>query len=279
MTDYLNIFILCNAIGQTATTIAKATMYQFPDTDYDIKTYSFMDSKEKISEVIKQMEDVKGPKIIFHTFANPDFEMHLSKEIEGTSIIAHDILRPAIDKVSTLIHQQPSNANEQIAQLNKRYFHRIDALEYSVAHDDGKNPSGYPAADILILGVSRTSKTPLSIYLANQNYRVANLPIMPEAELPKELWSVDKGKIVGLTNDIDILMSIRQERLASYGMDMHSPYSSRERIEKELQYARDLYDQIGCQVINVANRSIEETASIILSNLESKNNNDMFTTL
>lgn len=279
MSNYLSIYILCNAIGQTATTIAKATLYQFPEIDYQIKTYSFIDSKEKISEVVRQMKETPERKFIFHTFADPEFAEHLANEIEGSSIMAHDILRPAINQVSDFIHRQPSNAGEQMSELNKRYFSRIDAIEYSVAHDDGKNPSGYPVADILILGVSRTSKTPLSIFLANQNYRVANLPIMPESEVPKEIWSVDRDKIFGLTNDMDILMNIREERLASYGMSKHMPYSAKDRIEKELAYAHKLYERLGCEVINVANRSIEETATIIISNLNSKNKRESFTSL
>lgn len=279
MSNFLRIYILCNAIGQTATTIAKATLYQFPKIDYEIKTYSFIDTTEKISEIIKQMKQNTDPKIIFHTFTQPELVEHLEREIADTSIIAHDILRPAIEKVARLTNHYPSQMPEQINELNQRYFKRIDALEYAVAHDDGKNASGYVAADILIIGVSRTSKTPLSIYLANQNYRVANVPIMPEAQIPDEVWSVKREKIFGLTNDIDILMHIRQERLSSYGMNKCSPYSDRQRIKQELEFAHQLYEKLGCQVINVANRSIEETASIILTSLNSSSGKETYTAL
>lgn len=265
--SHLKIIVICDKIGQTASNIAQRTMEQFPELTYQIKTYSFIDQREKIDSLIPKMIQLKGEDacLVFHAISDEEQALYLSKILAGYQIPNHDILRPAIQKISEITGTRPTNQPNSDHQLNEQYFNRIRALEYAVIHDDGQNPSGYSKADILILGVSRTSKTPLSIYLANQGFKVANLPIMPEAEIPKELWQIDRQRIFGLTNDLKILMDIRKDRLISYGMDENSHYSDEKRIQRELQFADDLYQRIGCEVINVANRSIEETASLIIN--------------
>ena len=140
-------------------------------------------------------------------------------------------------------------------------------MEFAVECDDGKNPKGFLEADILLLGVSRTSKTPLSLFLANKNLKVANLPLVPTSNLPKEVWETDPKKIIGLTNDPEILNGIRQERLRSYDLEPDSNDSDIEKIKEELTYATDLYEKLGCATINVATLSIEETAAMILNRL------------
>ena len=122
--------------------------------------------------------------------------------------------------------------------------------------------------DVVLLGVSRTSKTPLSLFLANKNLKVANLPLIPQAHIPKQLWEIDPKKIVGLTNNPDILNNIRKERMRSYGLNPDTAYSDIEKIRAELDFANDLYEKLGCVVINVASLSIEETASLILNALD-----------
>ena len=123
-------------------------------------------------------------------------------------------------------------------------------------------------ADLVLLGVSRTSKTPLSMFLANKTIKVANLPIMPEASVPDEIWQVDPKKIVGLTNDAEVLNNFRKERMIAYGLSPETIYSDMDRIRAELEYAYELYNKLGCIVINVSKRSIEETAAIIMSSIE-----------
>ncbi len=134
-------------------------------------------------------------------------------------------------------------------------------------NDDGKNAKGLLEADIVLLGVSRTSKTPLSLYLANQNQKVANLPIGPDLHIPDELAQVKKDRIFGLLNTPEKLSKIRKQRMLSYGLDANTPYSDTDNIRVELAYAKKLYRKIGCLTINVANKSIEETATIILESL------------
>jgi regulator of PEP synthase PpsR (kinase-PPPase family) len=156
--------------------------------------------------------------------------------------------------------------------LNENYFKRIKAIEFAVQYDDGKDPKGFLKADIVLLGVSRTSKTPLSLFLANKNLKVANLPIVPQAKIPDEIFQVDPNKIVGLTNNAEIINQIRAERMLSYGLDPETAYSNIDNVKAELAYANDLYEKLGCVVINVAKLSIEETAAMILDSLNLEDN-------
>ena len=163
---------------------------------------------------------------------------------------------------------QPEGVPGLVHNLTDTYFDRIAAMEFAVTYDDGKDPAGLLKADIVILGVSRTSKTPLSLFLANRNLRVANLPLSPQTQLPDELWQVDPKRIFGLTNKPSILRKIRQERMISYGLPADSAYSDTEKISEELAYAEKIYKKIGCLVIDVSNKSIEETATLIMESVD-----------
>ena len=129
-------------------------------------------------------------------------------------------------------------------------------------------PSGFLKADIVLLGVSRTSKTPLSLFLANRGYKVANLPLVPKTHIPDQIYQVDPKKIFGLTNDPSILNNIRRERMISYGLNPDTTYSNMDNIQAELDFAMELYKKLGCPIINVANKSIEETATLIMESLK-----------
>ena len=148
------------------------------------------------------------------------------------------------------------------------YFSRVDAIEFAVKCDDGQDPRGLFQADVVLVGISRTSKTPLSMYLANRNIKVANIPLVMEVPPPKELFEIPAKKIIGLTNSPEKLNEIREERLKYLGLSTSSNYASMERIFDELDYSEQIMKKIGCPVINVANKAIEETSAFILSLLK-----------
>lgn len=264
----LAVYIVSDAIGQSAVNIARSALSQFPDLDYMIKDYTFISEIDEIDEIVEALKNEEKRSIVLHTFSNTEMAHYLDTESKGICEESYDILTPIVDRISKIVEQTP---NAQSGMLNRRldstYFNRIEALEFAVNHDDGKEPKGFLEADIVILGISRTSKTPLSIFLANNNFKVANLPLVPESDLPEEIWQVDPKRIIGLTNDVSILSEIRKERMISYGMNPETYYSNTDRIEAEIYYAQKLYKEIGCKVINVANRSIEETAGNIISYL------------
>lgn len=262
----LTIFLISDSVGGTASNIARAAIAQFSDITFDIKSFSFIREKEQLQLILDRAAESQA--LILHTFADKNMVQLLQAFCTSYTLSCYDLLNPIVKAISDKTQKIPSQKSGAMHTLDDEYFDRIGAMEFAVKYDDGKDPKGFLEADILILGISRTSKTPLSIYLANQNYKVANLPLMPENDLPKELWEVNPKKIVGLTNDEKILSNIRRERMISYGLKPDTNYSSSERIRKEIAFAEELYKKLGCQIINVANKSIEETAAIIVNSLE-----------
>lgn len=264
----LMVYIVSDAIGQSAVNIARSALSQFPELDYEIKDYTFVSNLEEIDEIIEELKNEEIPSIVFHTFSDTSKAEYLDKESQGVCEDSYDILTPIVRRIGHLTGMKPNMKSGVInRRLDTNYFDRIASLEFAVNHDDGKEPLGYLEADIVILGISRTSKTPLSIFLANNNFKVANLPLVPESELPEEIWEVDPKRIIGLTNDVSVLSEIRKERMISYGLDPETIYSNTDRIQSEIDYANELYNKIGCKVINVATKSIEETAGNIINYL------------
>ena len=198
---------------------------------------------------------------------SPEFVQFANQYCQENDLFCMDILSPVVNELSKRSGIDPTRLPGAMHSLNQEYFNRIAAMEFAVKYDDGKDPKGFLEADIVLLGVSRTSKTPLSLFLANKNLKVANLPLIPQAHIPKELWEVNPKKIVGLTNNPEILNKIRQERMKAYGLNPNTAYSDINKINEELAFANKLYEKLGCLVINVADLSIEETASIILQEL------------
>lgn len=266
MSEKVTIFILSDSVGGTASNIFNAALAQFPNMKYDLKNYPFVRDENHVEVILEKAAELDA--VILHTFVNPVIVEKIEEYCLTHNISSFDLINPLIRELAKRTDTMPTHKPGAMHRLDDKYFNRISALEFAVKYDDGKDPKGFLEADIVILGISRTSKTPLSIFLANQNYKVANLPLMPEAQIPEEIWQVDSKRIVGLTNDEEMLSNIRKERMISYGMQPDTPYSSKERIRKEIVYAEKLYKKLNCQIINVVNKSIEETAAIIVNSLE-----------
>jgi regulator of PEP synthase PpsR (kinase-PPPase family) len=195
----------------------------------------------------------------------------MTQQAKVKNIPAIDALGPIIRELTKMSDSQPKREIGLNRQMDEEYFEKVDAVEFAVKYDDGKDPRGVLKADIVLLGVSRTSKTPLSMYLAYRNYKVANIPLVPEVSAPKELFEISPRKIIGLTNDPQVLNTIRLVRMKDLGIKSNSTYANLDRILNELDYAHKLFTKLRCPVINVSNKAIEETASIITS-IISKNN-------
>ncbi|WP_176332558.1 pyruvate, water dikinase regulatory protein [Candidatus Enterococcus lemimoniae] len=261
----VTIFVISDSAGETASKLAAASMAQYPTVDFSLFRRTFAKEEEKLR---KALEDAKRENaMVLHTIVNDRLVKIANDFFEENNLYHFDILTPPVAEIERLTGIAPTREAGALHHLNENYFKRIEAMEFAVKYDDGKDPRGFLEADVLLLGVSRTSKTPLSLFLANKNLKVANLPLIPEAHLPKQLWETNPKKIVGLTNDPDILNGIRKERMRTYGLPADTSYSDIEKIRKELTFANDLYEKLGCVVINVASLSIEETASMILNAL------------
>ncbi|WP_099222204.1 pyruvate, water dikinase regulatory protein [Listeria costaricensis] len=262
MPNKLIVYIISDAIGETAQHIIRAATAQFA-LDYvpDIRRHPFIRDEETLLETLKEARREGG--IVVQTLVTSHLAEKSSRFCRDNGLQNVDLLRDltaAIEEQTGLSSlEDPGN----MRRLDRAYFDRIRAIEFAVKYDDCKDPRGLLEADIVLIGVSRTSKTPLSSYLANQNLKVANVPLVPEIPLPKELLQIDHRRIIGLTTTPEKLERIRKTRLKSIGLDEMSNYSSEKRILEELTYGYETFKTLGCRVIHVEDKAIEETAALV----------------
>ncbi|WP_461218275.1 pyruvate, water dikinase regulatory protein [Lapidilactobacillus salsurivasis] len=261
----LYLCLISDSVGETAFKLTQAAMAQFPEIKPIYERYPFVNTKEKVDSLIQIA--VEKDAIITHTVVTQGLSEYIQIEAANHELTAIDLLTPVVRSVSKRFSLAPTHEAGAVHHLNEMYFDRISAMEFAVLYDDGKDPRGFLEADVILLGISRTSKTPISLFLANRNIKVANLPIVPQAHIPDEIYQVDPHKIIGLTNDPKVLNNIRRERMIAYGLNPDTSYSNMDEIKNELAFAETLYKKLGCYVINVSNRSIEETATMILERL------------
>lgn len=257
----IKIFIASDSLGDTAELVTKAAAVQFNSHVGEIKKFPFMIEEEQIDEMLE--EATKEKCIIAFTIVNTRLKKYLIKQAKQRKIPIIDIMGPLIQTLQETTHKSPRGEAGLNRKLDEEYFKKIEAIEFAVKYDDGKDPRGVKKADVVLLGISRTSKTPLSMYLAHRNLRVANIPIVPEVEPPKEIFEISPKKIIGLTTEPTTLNKIRQERLKALGLDGSASYADMDRILEELDYAEKIMKKVGCPVINVSSRAVEETASIV----------------
>ena len=267
MTDQAaRIFVISDSVGETANRLIQAALAQYPNlTNPEIKNFPFIDNEVDLRSILKDalMQDA----IVVSTLVASELN-DIIKETAQTHNLRHiDFLSQMI----SLIHDQtgvaPTLKSGALHALDEDYFDRVAAIEFAVKYDDGKNPKGFLKSDIVLLGISRTSKTPLSMYLANKSYKVSNLPLIPEVALPPTIYEVPAGKIVGLTASPNYIMKIRAERVKLMGVTSTTSYNDLERIKGELSYAEEIYAQLGAFIVSVENKSVEEVAQIIQQNL------------
>lgn len=255
------VFVVSDSLGETAHRVAHAAASQFGNA-MDFRRVSYVSTREALDEVAEEAKGLRA--LVVHTLVLPEFRAHINERCRAEGIAAIDILGPMMDGLSTICETQPKLQPGLIYQLDEEYFREVEAVEFAVKYDDGKDPHGLLKAEIVLLGVSRTSKTPLSMYLAHRGYRVANVPLVPEVSPPDEIYLVPRDRIFGLTIRAEELQSIRQERLKALGLASNASYASFERINEELRYGEGIMRAAGCRIIDVTKRAVEETASKII---------------
>lgn len=256
------IYAISDSIGETAEMVAKATASQFGLEKFEITRVPYIDSVEQIEEVLRLA--VERPGIICHTIVSTELREALAVLAGQYKVMTIDIMGPMIRAVQNVTGLQPMLKPGLVHILDQEYFKRVEAVEFAVKYDDGKNPQGIIKADIVLVGVSRTSKTPLSMYLAHKRVKVANVPLVPEVPPPEELFQVPPERIVGLIINPHKLNEIRAERLKTMGLSTDANYANIERISEELEYAKTIMRKLRCPVIDVSNKAIEETANRVL---------------
>ncbi len=260
------VYVVSDSIGETAEKVVMAAAIQYNSHITEIKKEPYVTDQSQIKRIVQDVKDVKC--VIVYTLVVPELKKILEEECDKYNIPRVDILGPIMDALAKIVPASPKLEAGLIRKLDERYFKRVEAIEFAVKYDDGKDPRGILKADVVLVGVSRTSKTPLSMYLANKNYKVANVPLIPEVPPPGELYQIPKKKIIGLTAQPTELNHIRKERLKTLGLDGEANYASMERILQELEYSENIIKKLGCPVIDVTRKAIEETASIIIEILK-----------
>lgn len=256
------VYIVSDSIGDTAEFVVKAVASQFNSGHVDMRRVPFVENREQIKALFKEASDCNA--IIAYTLVVPELRRAMEEEALQSRVCTADILGSLMGAFSRVTCKQPHLEPGRVRRLDEKYFRRVAAVEFAVKHDDGKDPRGLLLADVVLVGISRTSKTPLSMYLAHQGVMVANLPLVPEVELPEEIFWIPPEKVIGLIIDPQQLRQIRRERLKALGLDEDADYVNVERIEEELSYARRVMKKIGCTVFDVSNKAVEEVANRII---------------
>lgn len=257
------IYVVSDSVGETAELVVKAATSQFNPAEVIIKRIPYVEDTATLSEVVSIAK--LNNALIGFTLVKPEMRNFLLEEARKHNVEVFDIIGPIIDKIQTAYQLEPKHEPGMVRKLDEDYFKKVEAIEFAVKYDDGRDPRGILRADIVLVGISRTSKTPLSQFLAHKRLKVANVPIVPEVEPPEELFLVPPEKCFGLKISPDKLNHIRKERLKSLGLNDEAIYANIERIKEEIKYFDKVAERIGCQVIDVSNKAVEETANVILN--------------
>lgn len=256
------IYVVSDSIGETAEFVVRAAASQFADHLILTEKYPYIEDTAEIDEIVDSARESNA--LIVFTLVVPALKQHMIERTAQANVPAIDVMGPIMDVLQQILRVEPTGKPGLVRQLDEEYFRKVDAIEFAVKYDDGRDPRGLLRADVVLIGVSRTSKTPLSMYLANKRLKVANVPLVPEVEPPEELFQLPEGRVIGLTINPEQLTGIRAERLKSLGLTARANYAAPERVSAELEYARQIMEKVGCPVIDVSNKAVEETANIIL---------------
>lgn len=263
MTVRLHLHLLSDSTGETLENIAKAALAQYDDVETVRHFWPMVRTEAHLDRILQEI--AHNPGLVIYTLVNAATRRALEQRCQALGLPLVAPLDPVNDALSALLGQQAKARPGRQHVLDAAYFARVDAIQYTIAHDDGLLWEEWEEADIVLAGVSRSSKTPTSIYLANRGYKVANIPIVVESPPPPDLFQLKNPLIVGLTTSADRLIAIRRNRLLSLNQAPETSYVDGEAVTRELQYARRMFADNGWPVIDVTRRSIEETAAAIIA--------------
>jgi regulator of PEP synthase PpsR (kinase-PPPase family) len=258
----LHLHLLSDSTGETLDIVAKACLAQFDNVDAIRHFCPMVRSEGHLERVLEGI--AQRPGLVLYTLVNPAIRRALEQNIRRRGIHAVSVLDPVIDALSAVTGEATKGRPGRQHALDAAYFARVDAIQFTIAHDDGISPENWEEADIVLAGVSRTSKTPTSIYLANRGYKVANVPLVRESPPPPNLFKLNHPLVVGLTTNPERLIQIRRNRLLALNQAPETDYVDVEAVNAELSFARRIFADQEWPVIDVTRRSIEETALAIV---------------
>ncbi len=258
----LHLHLLSDSTGETLDIVAKACLAQFDEVDAIRHFWPMVRSEGHLERVLDEIANRPG--LVLYTLVNPAIRRALEQNCRRRSLYAVSVLDPVIDALSAVTGEATKGRPGRQHAMDAAYFARVDAIQFTIAHDDGLQPENWEEADIVLTGVSRTSKTPTAIYLANRGYKVANVPLVKESPPPPVLFGLKHPLIVGLTTNPERLVQIRRNRLLALNQPPETDYVDMEAVSAEVAFARRIFADQGWPVIDVTRRSIEETSLAVV---------------
>ena len=258
-----HLHLLSDSTGETLENIAKAALAQFDAVEIIKHFWPMVRSETHLDRILDEV--AANPGLVLFTLVNPDIRAKLERRCRVLGLPMVPALDAVSDALSNLLGQAAKARPGRQHVLDAAYFARVEAIQFTIAHDDGQNWENWEAADIVLAGVSRSSKTPTSIYLANRGYKTANIPIVIESPPPSALFTLRHPLVVGLTTNPERLIAVRRNRLLSLNQAPETDYVNDEKVKAELAFARRMFADNGWPVIDVTRRSIEETAAAIIT--------------
>ena len=263
------IIIVSDGTGETAAQMTHAAMVQFSNHNIYFARHKNIRNEAQIEAVCEDAK--KNRDLVIYTIVSPQLRAFLVKKSSEYSIPCVDLLGPLLKGLASYFGYEPRAIAGLLHDVNEAYFKRIEAMEYTIQHDDGRDLTGLQKADVVLLGISRTSKTPLSMYLSHQGWKVANIPLIQGFEIPHEIHEIDQRRIICLTIDPENLATIRRARLERLGQGEGGEYADRDKVNAEIEYATDLFRKNRrWPVFNVTGKALEETASEIIKLMSSR---------
>ena len=264
MNKIYQVFQVSDSTGETLDRIFLAIKAQFSNFDCKTIHYSFTRTENQIDKIISKCKSEENT-IILYTIVNNNLAKYLTSECNKINIPCFEALGSLIAGFSKLLKKEANHKPSGQHTLDEEYYKRIEAVQFTMSHDDGKIISDLEKSDIILVGVSRTSKTPTSIYLANRGYKTSNIPIIPNKNLPEGLIKNSKKTCtVGLVCDLERLADVRRNRVQSMNEDRRNEYTNEEKILNELEDSKSLFKKYGWPIIDVTRKSVEETAASVI---------------
>tara|TARA_A100001015_G_scaffold270205_1_gene322557 strand:- start:60 stop:881 length:822 start_codon:yes stop_codon:yes gene_type:complete len=272
MNEKYNVYLVSDSTGETLDRIFLSLKSQFANFDYEKKEFAFVRTEQQIDKIIKECVGLKNS-IILYTIVETKLAKYLSNLSEKSNVPCFGILGNLILHFSKLLNQKAIHKPSAQHVLDDEYYKRIEAIQFTMSHDDGKKLNDVISADIVLLGVSRTSKTPTSIYLANRGFKTANIPLVLEQKIPEDLVSTNYKKcVIGLIADPERLADIRRNRVAIMRDNNVKEYTDLSHIKEEVDKSKKLFKKYNWPIIDVTRKSVEETAASILKIFEIQKN-------
>lgn len=263
MSDARLIYILSDSTGDTASRVVRAAMKQFVGDGIEIRRHPNVLRKSELRSILG--EAAQTGSLVAHTFAAAPLRLMMEEEAAALGLRTLDLLGPLLDTLEDYLHSKAKEEPGLLHRIDEQYFRRIDAVEYAVMHDDGKHLVGLKHADLVLVGVSRTGKTPLSVYLALEGWRVGNVPMVKGTDIPKQVLDLPRDRIVGLVIDPRRLADIRRSRMDYMAPGQRMSYDDELEVRDEVLWSRRLLSKHKIRTVDVTQRAIEETAHLVLS--------------